>query len=596
MKGRSWGISQKFIVFVASAIAIFLLAAFLITRTMLEEHALRSAKETASIILDQTDKRLVSFFSEQKALAQSLAATKAVQASDPSGMRDLFLTSVQARQDYLRAIYLGTSDGRMLEWGIGKEFIDNMPSFPPGYDPRVRPWYIRAMELGDFSISAPYRYASVDDIGITCAMPVLTPDGSLVGVLGMDILLESLASVLDGLAIPRGGKAVILGSSGEIIASQFEEDRPEGMILKRFAAGDVLGARTGDFTGSIAGFETQFVYQRSQVLGWIAVVAMPLGPIRESVTTLLRLIGYVELILMAALVVALAGISGKLIVTPLGHIISVINKIEGGQKGLRVSVDSSDEFGFLGDEFNHLLDVVEEYSSNLEEKVRVRTDELVRLQRENTRLRIIEERRRIYRDMHDAIGAKLTNIFFSNGVARDLAKDGPERLQGMLSAVEDNCLQAVASLKGIILGMHEDDRRANSFSLGISAGLRSRLEAKGIALDCIIRNKRAIEELPKTLLDELEMILDEMVSNVLKHSQARSVRLRLSRQSGGVSLRFSDDGQGFDPGSKRLGSGIGNVRYRVESLGGSIRLETSIGKGTLYRVTIPYTMVAEVES
>ncbi|GAB1455225.1 hypothetical protein MASR2M48_05320 [Spirochaetota bacterium] len=267
MKGRSWGISQKFIVFVASAIAIFLLAAFLITRTMLEEHALRSAKETASIILDQTDKRLVSFFSEQKALAQSLAATKAVQASDPSGMRDLFLTSVQARQDYLRAIYLGTSDGRMLEWGIGKEFIDNMPSFPPGYDPRVRPWYIRAMELGDFSISAPYRYASVDDIGITCAMPVLTPDGSLVGVLGMDILLESLASVLDGLAIPRGGKAVILGSSGEIIASQFEEDRPEGMILKRFAAGDVLGARTGDFTGSIAGFETQFVYQRSQVLG-----------------------------------------------------------------------------------------------------------------------------------------------------------------------------------------------------------------------------------------------------------------------------------------------------------------------------------------
>ncbi|GAB1455224.1 hypothetical protein MASR2M48_05310 [Spirochaetota bacterium] len=307
---------------------------------------------------------------------------------------------------------------------------------------------------------------------------------------------------------------------------------------------------------------------------------MPLGPIRESVTTLLRLIGYVELILMAALVVALAGISGKLIVTPLGHIISVINKIEGGQKGLRVSVDSSDEFGFLGDEFNHLLDVVEEYSSNLEEKVRVRTDELVRLQRENTRLRIIEERRRIYRDMHDAIGAKLTNIFFSNGVARDLAKDGPERLQGMLSAVEDNCLQAVASLKGIILGMHEDDRRANPFSLGISAGLRSRLEAKGIALDCIIRNKRAIEELPKTLLDELEMILDEMVSNVLKHSQARSVRLRLSRQSGGVSLRFSDDGQGFDPGSKRLGSGIGNVRYRVESLGGSIRLETSIGKGT----------------
>ncbi|OHD25526.1 MAG: hypothetical protein A2Y38_26640 [Spirochaetes bacterium GWB1_59_5] len=587
MEARRWGISHKYILFVSVAVFAFMVAAFMVTRTMLEDYALRAADETAALILDQTEKRLVSFFSEMEALSRSLASTAIVQSIDTVAMRDIFISSVVARSRYLRALYLGTADGRMYEWGVGAEFVDYAPSFPPDYDPRIRPWYRSALEKGDFSISAPYRYASVDDIGITCALPVSAPDGTLVGVLGLDILLRSLGSVLDGLAIPKGGKALILGSGGEIIASQFDEDRPEGMILKRFSAGDVLTSQTGSFSGSIGGQATQFVHQHIEKLDWIVVVAMPLGPIRESVRALLDLIGLVEVLLMVALVIALAIISGKLIVAPLGHIVSVINRVEGGQKGLRVSVSSSDEFGLLGDEFNRLLDTVEEYSSSLEDKVRTRTDELRKLQRENTRLRIIEERRRIYRDMHDTIGAKLTNIFFCNSVARDLAKDGPDRLRELLQSAETNCLQAVGSLKGIILGMSDDDRRANSFALAVSAGVRSRLEAAGIAFDCVVKDKHAIEELPSATLDELEKVIEELVSNVLKHSSASSVRLRLSLGASGLSFRFSDDGRGFDPRLTSVGSGIGNIRYRVESLGGSIRIEASPRMGSLYRILIP---------
>lgn len=587
MEARRWGISQKYVLFVSAAVLAFMITAFVVSRTMLEDYALRAADETAALILDQTDKRLVSFFSELEALSRSLAATSMVRSVDTKGMRDIFISSVVARSRYLRALYLGTADGRMFEWGVGAEFIDYAPSFPPDYDPRIRPWYRSALEKGDFTISAPYRYASVDDIGITCALPVRDSGGNLVGVLGLDILLRSLASVLDGLAIPKGGKALILGSGGEIIASQFDEDRPEGMILKRFSAGNVLGKPAGSFAGFAGGQATQFVHKRIESLDWIVVVAMPLVPIRDSVRALLDLIGLVELTLMVALVIALAIISGKLIVSPLGHIVSVINQVEAGQKGLRVSVSSSDEFGLLGDEFNRLLDTVEEYSANLEAKVRTRTDELRKLQRENTRLRIIEERRRIYRDMHDTIGAKLTNIFFCNSVARDLAKDGPERLRELLQTAESNCLQAVSSLKGIILGMSDDDRRASSFSLAVSAGVRNRLEAAGISFDCQIKDKHAIEELSSAVLDELEKVMEELVSNVLKHSRASSVRLRLSLGAAGLSFRFSDDGQGFDPSTPGPGSGLGNIRYRIENLGGTLRIEAAPGMGSRYRVSIP---------
>mgnify|MGYP001427258935 FL=1 len=187
MEERRWGISHKFIALVSAAVAAFMLSAFLLTRTMLERYALDAADETAELILDQTDKRLVAFFSELEALARSLASTAVVKDADRAGMRDLFVSSVLARRGYLRAIYLGGSDGRMHEWGVGAEFVDYEPSFPPGYDPRLRPWYLSAINKDGFSISAPYRYASVDDIGITCVLPVIGDGGSFVGVLGLDM-------------------------------------------------------------------------------------------------------------------------------------------------------------------------------------------------------------------------------------------------------------------------------------------------------------------------------------------------------------------------------------------------------------------------
>ena len=280
-------------------------------------------------------------------------------------------------------------------------------------------------------------------------------------------------------------------------------------------------------------------------------------------------------------------ISGRLIVSPLRHMVAVIAKVRSGQRGLRVAVDSGDEFGLLGDEFNRLLDEVEEYSAHLEDKVRARSDENARLQRENTRLRLAEERRRIYRDLHDTIGAKLTNVFFSASVAADLAKDGPERLRESLKAAEDNCLSAIDSLKRVVLGMREDDERDASFCLIASAGLRGRLAAGGIALDCAIDDKRAIDALPAGLLDEAEKLLDELVTNALRHSGAASARLRLALRSDHLSMTFSDDGRGYAPDEVREGTGLGNIRYRVQALGGELRLKAAPGQGVSYRIRLP---------
>jgi hypothetical protein len=206
MRSRRWGIGGKFILFISLSIVAFMAATFLISQRVLRDHALRGAGELAQAVLGQTDKRLAQFFREMEYVLRGLAGTRALREASPEGLRDLFLSTVLARDGSVRAIYLGTAAGGMHEWGQGAGFVDNEPSFPPGYDPRQRPWYLLAAASRGFAVSSPYRFASVDALGVTCVLPLRDRGGGLSGVLGIDLLLEDLTSLLEGLEIPKGGK------------------------------------------------------------------------------------------------------------------------------------------------------------------------------------------------------------------------------------------------------------------------------------------------------------------------------------------------------------------------------------------------------
>ena len=588
---KRMGISQKFILFISLSVLAFLACTLLISQDIMRRHALRTADELASTILDRTDKQIAQFFGDMEFLALGLAATRPVLEVDPEGMRNLFLANVLARKRYLRAIYLGTADGRMYEWGDGAGFVDHTPSFPPGYDPRVRPWYLTAIQKDGFSVSAPYLYASVEALGITCVLPVRDDSGNLIGVLGLDILLDSLASILDDLEIPKDGRAIILDSKGLVVASQFLSSRGGGHTLQPvdLPGGDaIFKSSQGSFASLVDGTDIHFVFRRVDSFGWIIAVGMPYGAILASTRELLKVVTLFDLIMMTAMILAVAGITGRLIISPLNYIVSIINRKEGGQRDARAVIKSGDEFGFLARELNKLFDVVDGYSSDLEAKVKSRTEEMWQLQQENTRLRIAEERKRIYRDMHDSIGAKLTNIFFCNGVARNMAGSCQAELSEMFEGVESNCLEAVQSLKEIVFGMKEDDLLASDTAKFLSLGIRQRLKTGGIEFDCRISGRDALNACHAEIRSETGKVFEELVSNVLKHAGATKVKLRIKVDTDELSIRFSDDGGGMRPGmSGDTVSGLNNIRYRIERLGGIMNIESSPDTGTLFNITIP---------
>jgi signal transduction histidine kinase len=506
-------------------------------------------------------------------------------------MRDLFIATVMGWKRYIRAVYLGTADGRMYEWGHGPEFVDHVPTFPPGYDPRRRPWYKSALESEGFSISPPYVYASVDALGITCVLKVYSDEGKFVGVLGLDILLENLKTILEDFRIPKQGRAVLLSETGEVLAGQFETGQGDKLTLRRFEApnlDDHLQRFSGSFNMDLDGQATHFVFRRNIPIGWFVLIGIPHKTIMRPVNWLLTLVTIIDVLLMGMLTIAISLITNKLIAAPLKDIVSVINRFESGDRTARVRIQSGDEFGLLGAELNKLVETVEEYSTSLEAKVRERTEELWKLQQENTRLRIVEERKRIYRDMHDSLGAKLTNIFFCNSVARRVAEREPERMAELLDGIEINCLEAVKNLKDIIWGMKEDEKITEDFSAFLAAGIRQRLHPRGIAFSCRIRPRDMVNGLPQEIKSELGRVFDELVSNVLKHSEAQRVSLSLTVSEEEIKVSFKDNGHGFDTAEAgSSGAGLSNIRYRIEYMRGKMAVTSRPGKGTEFRISIP---------
>lgn len=589
--GRFGGINVKFTFLILLATVFFLIATYYVNYRTMRTFALQTAEEAAFTILDGTDNRIRSLFVNFESLTRSLASTRAVKTANQEDMRDLFISSVLAWKQYTRAIYLGTVEGKMYEWGHGLEFKNHMPTFPPDYDPRLRPWYASALKAEGFAVSPPYRFASVDDLGISCVIQVRNDDGRFIGVLGIDILLDNIKSILTDLNIPKRGRALILSESGEIITGMHELEGKSGFPLKRFDAPDLqshLTKKEGTFKARFDGEESLIYYRRSEPIGWYLLVALPYDAVMFSVRRTLSFISAVELLTMALLTIALGMISNRLISSPLHRMVSVINRIEAGERNARISIRSNDEFALLGREFNRLVDTVEEYSSSLESKVKERTEKLRSLQRENMRLRVNKERQRIYRDMHDSLGARLTNIFFCNNVARSAVALNPEKLEGLFNDIESNCTKAVHDLKEIISGMKPAKDDEEPFIESLIDGIGNRLSNKRVSFSSRNRAPEIDAELGPEIRSELRKVFDELISNVLKHSDAEKTNLSIAVEDAFLIFRFKDNGKGFDPQAvSNGGSGLSNMEYRVQRLGGSLTIKTKKTKGTEFTIRVP---------
>lgn len=103
------------------------------------------------------------------------------------------------------------------------------------YDPRIRPWYVRAKEKRTSIWTDPYIFFSSKRPGITVASPVIEPDNKLRGVIGVDIEIEAISDFLSQLRIGKDGAVMILNYKGQVIA------HPNSSLIKMVNKDGSLG-------------------------------------------------------------------------------------------------------------------------------------------------------------------------------------------------------------------------------------------------------------------------------------------------------------------------------------------------------------------
>ena len=182
-------------------------------------------------------------------------------------------------------------------------------------------------------------------------------------------------------------------------------------------------------------------------------------------------------------------------------------------------------------------------------------------------LSVAAERERIGRDLHDILGHSLTAISIKAGLAARLVDHDATAARSEIGDIEDIARQALDDVRATASGYREV-----SVATEI-ASARSVLLAAGIEA----RAPSAAEPVSREVSELFGYVVREAVTNVVRHSEATTCSIGLTRDS----VTISDDGRGFATAGKVGGSGLPGLAARLEAAGGRLSVRSQPGAGTV---------------
>ncbi|MCJ7615830.1 MAG: PAS domain S-box protein [Desulfobacterales bacterium] len=197
------------------------------------------------------------------------------------------------------------------------------------------------------------------------------------------------------------------------------------------------------------------------------------------------------------------------------------------------------------------------------------------------------ERKSLSRELHDDLGQLLTVILFDIAQLRKPEIVFTSGTKGILERIQDGtekALQRVRSLSAIL-------RPGVLDQLGLKAAVISFLEEiqEQTGLKIVEQMQVDHSNIPESVSIAIYRILQEAMTNIVKHAAAKQVIVELRSNHKTVALSITDDGQGFNPKSSTMDNGLGllGMKERVEWLGGVWWVESAPGQGTTIYVEIP---------
>jgi two-component system NarL family sensor kinase len=240
-----------------------------------------------------------------------------------------------------------------------------------------------------------------------------------------------------------------------------------------------------------------------------------------------------------------------------------------GKINLATSYQPKSENDLLGKSLIKMRGKLEAYRT-AENKINLTNKRLLVTNLEN-------ERRRLARDLHDGVGPLLTTIklYIQNKI------DSGEHKESLKEMI-DTTINEIRQMTNVLMPTSLD-------KFGIGATLHSYIENIQKSIEAFIRFEDLTKEEVSLISKEQEInifrIVQELINNSIKHSKATKIRISLTEFDNFLSLYYFDNGTGFDLNKVNLGSGIKNIKERVEIFDGTLQIE-STGK-TIFEIEMP---------
>jgi signal transduction histidine kinase len=224
-----------------------------------------------------------------------------------------------------------------------------------------------------------------------------------------------------------------------------------------------------------------------------------------------------------------------------------------------------------------------------ERELAARTRELQSEREENARSAVLEERVRIARELHDVVAHHVSVIGVQAGAARRVMAQQPAKAEEVLSSIEDSSRQAVLELHrllGVLRRADQPDELTPQPDLAQLPELVAKAGQGGLRVEL------SIEGEPRTLSRTLEVsayrVIQEALTNVLRHSGGTTARVRVDYQPAMLEVEVLDDGSGNGRSARTVGGhGLMGMRERVGLHGGHLRAGRTPQGGFSVHATFP---------
>ncbi len=252
-----------------------------------------------------------------------------------------------------------------------------------------------------------------------------------------------------------------------------------------------------------------------------------------------------------------------------------------GNLTTRIPLTGHDTFDKIYYDFNDMAASVEKRIQLLQ----VLGEENIRLQVTSNETAVLEERKRLARDLHDTVSQQLFALHLSASTLSRIIDVDPPKAKAVIEQLTQVSSHAQKQMRGLIAQLRPVELEGRSLEEAIQIWFPDYCRHNHLLGTIDVRLSDSISD---ALEHQLFMIVQEAMANVVKHADAKHVELNLQELDHLYVLHISDDGQGFYKGKVQTNSyGLSTMRERAQKLGGEIEIFSKAGSGTRIKVQIP---------